>query len=74
MAKAKVEITGAYVDGHGPGSTIEVDQKTAEYLERLGYGKIVVEAESSKKQTETKVEAEAEEEAKPKRTRKKKDD
>ena len=42
----KVKVIGAYVDGHGPGSIVEVDEKTADYLERIGYGKIQVEAEA----------------------------
>lgn len=36
----KVKVIGAYVDGHGPGSLIEVDEKSAKYLERVGYGEI----------------------------------
>ena len=37
----KVKVTGAYVDGKGPGSTLSVDDKMADYLERLGYAKII---------------------------------
>lgn len=39
----KVEVIGAYVNEHGPGSIVEVDEKTANYLERIGYGKKLVE-------------------------------
>lgn len=36
----KVKVIGAYVNGHGPGSLIDVDEKSAKYLERVGYGEI----------------------------------
>lgn len=50
MAKVKVEVIGAYVDEHGPGSIVSVDEKMADYLERIGYGKkIEVEVEKSPK-------------------------
>ncbi len=65
MAKVKVEVTGAYVDGQGPGSIVTVDEKVAEHLERNGYGKKVEEPKTSK--TEAK-----EEEPKPKRRTRKK--
>lgn len=61
----KVKVTGAYVNGHGPGSTIEVDDKSAKYLERIGYGEI------QKTKEEPKVEEKAEKKAEaPKKKRK----
>lgn len=44
----KVKVTGAYVNGHGPGTTIEVDEKSAKYLERVGYGEILKSTEEPK--------------------------
>lgn len=44
MAKIKIEVVGAYVDGHAPGSVIEVEEKSAKQLERVGYAKVVKEA------------------------------
>lgn len=43
MAKVKVEVTGAYVDGSAPGSVIEVEEKSAKYLEKVGYAKVIKE-------------------------------
>lgn len=37
MAKSKIEVVGAYVDGHGPGSIIEVEENSAKYLVEIGY-------------------------------------
>ncbi|PAE24072.1 hypothetical protein [Bacillus sp. 7894-2] len=51
---AKVKVIGAYVDGHGPGSIVEVNDKTAAYLERIGYGKIQVETEQKEAKEEPK--------------------
>ena len=65
MAKLKVEVTGAYVDGHKPGSTIEIEKKSAEYLESLGYVKKVKEAPKQDK-------TEGKSESKPKSKSKKK--
>lgn len=58
-----VKVIGAYVDGHGPGSIVSVDEKTANYLERIGYGEIVEVEEPKVEKAE----------AKPKRKPKKKD-
>lgn len=41
MAKVKIEVVGAYIDGHAPGSKIDVEEKSANHLERIGYAKIV---------------------------------
>lgn len=63
MAKFKVEVVGAYVDGHGPGSIVSVDEKSAKYLESIGYGKIIEDVEKPK---EAQAEPKAETKAKPK--------
>lgn len=47
----KVKVIGAYVNEHGPGSIVEVDDKTADYLERIGYGKKQVETEEAPKES-----------------------
>lgn len=57
-----VKVIGAYVNGQGPGSIVSVDEKSAKYLERIGYGEIV-EVEEPKVQAE---------ESKPKRQPRKK--
>lgn len=49
MTKVKVKVVGAYVDGHAPGSTISIDKKSAEYLEKVGYIR-VLEEEKPKEQ------------------------
>lgn len=43
MAKVTIEVVGAVVDGHGPGEKVSVDEKSAAYLERIGYAKVVKE-------------------------------
>ncbi|MEK3887259.1 hypothetical protein [Bacillus sp. FSL K6-3431] len=43
MAKVKVEVTGAVVDGNAPGSTIEIDASSAKALEANGYVRILKE-------------------------------
>lgn len=50
----KVRVTGAYVDGHGPGSTLSVNEKTADYLVKNGYGEIVEEPKVEKAKEEPK--------------------
>jgi hypothetical protein len=50
--KIKVEVVGAYVDGHGPGSIISVDEKSAKYLESIGYAKIQKDVEEVKQPKE----------------------
>ncbi len=68
----KVKVTGAYVNGHGPGTTIEVDEKSAKYLERVGYGEILKSTEEPK--AEKKADETTEEKPKKKATKKKKTD
>jgi hypothetical protein len=41
MAKVKVKVVGAYVDGHAPGSTISIEAKSAEQLEKIGYIRVL---------------------------------
>ena len=41
MAKTKVEVLSAVVDGKGSGSTLEIDEKSAEFLAEIGYVKIL---------------------------------
>jgi hypothetical protein len=55
MTKVKVKVVGAYVDGHAPGSTISIDKKSAEYLEKVGYIR-VLEEEKPKEQPKPKEE------------------
>lgn len=43
MAKQKVKVLNAVVDGKGQGETLEVDAKTAEMLVRNGYVELVKE-------------------------------
>lgn len=43
MAKVKIEVTGAYIDGNAPGTQIDVEEKSAIHLEKIGYAKIVKE-------------------------------
>lgn len=48
MAKARVEVMGAYVDGNAPGTTINVEEKSAKYLESIGYVKRTEEKQKPK--------------------------
>lgn len=43
MAKVKVEVLGAVVDGAQSGDTIEIDVRSAEQLASIGYVKILKE-------------------------------
>jgi hypothetical protein len=58
MAKIKVEVLGAYVDGQGPGSIVSVDEKSAMQLKSIGYVKIVEEPKKAEDSTESKAKAE----------------
>lgn len=57
MAKVKVEVTGAIVDGKFPGEQLEVEEKSADYLEKIGYvkklGKATTSRTSTKKSTKS---------------------
>ncbi len=39
MPKVKVEILDAVVDGKGKGEQISIEEKSADYLESIGYVK-----------------------------------
>jgi len=49
VAKVKVEVTNAVVNGKGHGETLSIEQKDAERLESIGYVKIL---SSSNKKSE----------------------
>lgn len=48
MAKVKVEVLNAVVDGKGRGEQISIEEKTAEHLESIGYVKILTKKETKK--------------------------
>lgn len=59
MAKVKVETIGAIIDGHPIGSTIELEERTADRLAAQKYVKILdkvapVKKESAPKKPESK--------------------
>ncbi|WP_079516522.1 hypothetical protein [Rossellomorea marisflavi] len=41
MSKVTVKVIGAYVDGYAPGNDIEIDKRSADHLEKIGYVKRV---------------------------------
>lgn len=49
MAKKKVKVLNAIVDGKGKGSVVEVDAKSAEMLIRNGYAEEVKEKKQAPK-------------------------
>lgn len=49
MAKVKVEVLNATVDGKGQGETLSIDEKSADHLERIGYVKRVAAKKSEDK-------------------------
>lgn len=49
MAKKKVRVLNAIVDGHGKGKEIEVDAKSADMLIRNGYVELVKEKKKEDK-------------------------
>lgn len=57
MAKKKVEVLNAVVDGHGKGEVIEVAAKTADMLVRNGYAKEVKPAKKKEEKKPEPVEA-----------------
>lgn len=59
MAKLKVEVLDAIVDGKQKGEQLEIDQKAAEHLAGIGYVKILktVPAAEPKKAAEKKAPA-----------------
>lgn len=54
MAKAKIEVLGAVIDGHTKGSTLEVEEKSADYLEKIGYARKLKAAEKPKEKAKPK--------------------
>jgi hypothetical protein len=66
MSKVKVKVVGAYVDGRGPGSIISVDEKSARYLESIGYGEIQKDVEKPKEKKAEAPKAETKSTSKPK--------
>lgn len=54
MAKKKVEVLDAVVDGHGKGEVIEIDSRSADALVRNGYVKEVKKQAAPKKEDEDK--------------------
>jgi len=48
LAKVKVEVLDAVVDGHTTGEQIEIDERSAAYLEKIGYVKRVGKAAEPK--------------------------
>lgn len=47
--KKLVEVVGAVVDGNQPGSKIEIDERSARYLESIGYVRILAQEVSGEK-------------------------
>lgn len=64
MAKTKVEVLNAIVDGARRGETITIDSRSATHLESIGYVKIIGE---EKEVQEAKAKAEEQTEEKPKK-------
>lgn len=63
MAKVKVEVLDAFVDGKGKGEQISVEEKSADHLEKIGYVKRIAEGKpktTPKKQPTKKAEAKSE--------------
>ena len=49
MAKVKVEVLNAVVDGKGEGEVISIEEKSADHLELIGYVKRVAAKKSEDK-------------------------
>lgn len=54
MAKVKVKVLNAVVDGHAEGAVISVDEKSAKHLESIGYVEIQDAAAKDDKKPEDK--------------------
>jgi len=72
MAKVKVEVLGAVVDGNPSGTTIEIDKRSAKALEARGYVKILDEKPVKKESAPKKPATQSKESAKSKSTTRKK--
>lgn len=57
MAKTKIEVLDAVIDGHVKGEQLEVDAKSAEHLIKIGYAKEVVVTKAEVKPATTKTRA-----------------
>lgn len=57
MAKTKIEVLDAVVDGQTKGAQFEIESKSADYLASIGYVKKVKEAPSKRKSTKKKDDA-----------------
>jgi len=56
--KVKVNVLDAVVDGKGKGAKLEIDERSARYLESIGYVEIEAQVEEKKpKQTKAKAKA-----------------
>ena len=49
MAKVKIEVLNAVIDGHTKGEQLDVDTKSAKHLIAIGYAKEVEEKPAPKK-------------------------
>ncbi|MEK4178561.1 hypothetical protein NSQ61_03045 [Aeribacillus sp. FSL K6-1121] len=47
--KKLVEVVGAVVDGNQPGSKIEIDERSAKHLEKIGYVRILAQEVTGEK-------------------------
>lgn len=54
MAKVRVEVLDAVVDGKGKGAKLEIDERSALYLESIDYVKIVKDEEGTKSKSKSK--------------------
>lgn len=54
MAKTKVKVIGAYVDGSAPGTVISVEEKSANHLVKIGYAEKVAEDPKPKSKAKSK--------------------
>lgn len=62
MAKTKIEVLDAVIDGHVKGEQLEVEAKSAEQLIKIGYAKevVVIKAEVKPQLTKSRTKTKAE--------------
>lgn len=75
MAKVRVKVLNAVVDGKGEGETLSIDERSAKHLESIGYVRIEAEAkpkESANKDSDEKGESAPKKSVSKKRTTRKK--
>jgi hypothetical protein len=70
LSKVTVKVLGAYVDGHGPGSEVSIDERTAEHLVKIGYVKRVEAKVQPKSDDKPKKPKQTKSKAKPKKSEK----